>query len=142
MTTRTEKKKAPRAVRVAVGCLAVAMLLLPGAMTALVWTDLNLMLAAAAILVAAVSRHRTKLRWLAVTAAALVIAVPPYPYWVFWSDRDGWHLHFFSGFTWQSAPLGTFITVFVVAFALLCTLLWALPSAKLMGELTPQVQHP
>jgi hypothetical protein len=114
------------------GCLAAGLLLLPGAMTALVWTDLNLVLAAAAVLIVVVVRRRPKLCWLATLSSALIIAVPPYPYWVFWSEREGWHLHFFSGFTWQAAPVGTFAVVFLVAVALLRVLLWAFRSSTLL----------
>lgn len=115
------------AFRVIVVVLAVAVLLAPSYVMAVVYTSLNFVVALAAIvLVVAFCRFRW-VRWWLATLAALLIAVPPYPFWAFTDNQGNWHLSFFSGFTLQSAPIGTFCFVFILALASLAALIWALP---------------
>jgi hypothetical protein len=58
---------------------------------------------------------------------ALLIAVPPYPFWAFTNNQGGWFLHFFHGFTLHTAPIGMFCICFVLALVLFGVLFWALP---------------
>src|SRR5690348_7861325 len=105
-------------LRVIVGLLAVAVLLTPSYIMALVWTPLDLLVAIAAVLLVVVFRRFSRVRWCLAVVAALLVAVPPYPYWVFYGEKRGWYLHFFGGFTLQTLPIGTFCLFFVVALAL------------------------
>lgn len=118
------------ALRIIVAVAAIVVLLSPGMVMAMVYTDLNLLVAICAVLVVVAFRQRARLRWLLAVLGALLIAVPPYPYWVFSNNQGVWYFHFFGGFTLQSVPLGTFAAYFVVAMALFAVLFWALPQSR------------
>ena len=118
------------ASRIIVAALAIIVLLSPGLVMALVYTDLNLLVAVGAVLLVVTSRQRAKLRWWLAVLGALLIAVPPYPYWVFSNNQGAWYFHFFGGFTLQSLPLGTFAAYFAVALAFFAVLFWALPRPR------------
>ena len=126
------KGKGKTSLRIAVGVVAVLLLLLPPFVMALVWTGLNFLVALFAVLLAGVFSRFARLRWLCAALAAALIAVPPYPYWIFWGEAQGWHFSFFHGFTWQTTPVGTFIAFFIFAMALFAALFWALPGPRLM----------
>jgi hypothetical protein len=127
MSSQATRQYLQTVLRIAAGLLAVALLLTPSYVMALVYTSLNFVVAAAAIfLVVLCSRFRRTRWWLAVLGA-LLISVPPYPFWAFTDNRGGWFLNFFHGFTLQTSPIGTFCIVFVLALALFGALFWALP---------------
>jgi hypothetical protein len=104
---------------------AIVVLLSPGLVMALVYTDLNLLVAIAAVLLVIAFRRHAKLRWWLAVLGALLIAVPPYPYWLFSNNQGVWYFSFFGGFTLQSVPFGTFAAFFVAALALFAVLFWA-----------------
>jgi hypothetical protein len=123
-------RKVQITLRVVAGLLVVAVLLAPSYVMALVWTPLDFLVAVLAILLVVAFSRSSKLRWVLAVVAALLIAIPPYPYWVFYGGKRGWYLHFFGGFTLQTLPIGTFCSFFVVALALFAVLFWALPHPR------------
>ena len=127
MSSQATRKYLQTALRIAAGLLAVAVLLAPAYVMALVYTSLNFVVAVAAILLVVLcSRFRLARWWLAVFGA-LLIAVPPYPFWAFTNNQGGWFLNFFPGFTLHTAPIGTFCIYFVLALAMFGVLFWVLP---------------
>src|SRR5205085_11350964 len=102
--------------RIFIVMVCVAMLLIPGLTMASILTPANLMVAIAGI-VASVSTAiwLSTWKWLPAVVTALLIAVPPYPYWLFSDNNGNWYLHFFHGFTLHNLPLPTFGFVFVAA---------------------------
>jgi len=114
-------------VRVLMGIVAVALLLVPSILMLIAWTEVNLMVTLAALLVLImVARRFPSWKWPATVAVALLVAVPPYPYWVFASNDRGWYFHFFSGYDLSTLPLATFVGVFIAATALCTMLSWSL----------------
>jgi hypothetical protein len=130
MSTQATKQYLQVALRVVAGLLAVAVLLAPSYVMALVYTSLNFVVAVAAILLVVLCSRFRRVRWWLAVLGALLIAVPPYPFWAFTDNQGRWYLHFFSGFTLQSAPIGSFCLVFVLALGSFAVLMWALRHSR------------
>jgi len=115
-----------RTRRVIVAILAIALLLSPGVVMALVYTELNLLVSVLAVALVLAFSRVTAVRWVMAVMGAVLVAVPPYPFWVF-SDNEGhWFFSFFGGFTLGSAPIGTFAIWFALALASFAALFWAI----------------
>jgi len=121
-------------VRVLMGFVAVALLLTPSILMLIAWTEVNLVVALAALLtLIMVTRRFPTWKWTATIATALLVAIPPYPYWLFASNDRGWYFHFFSGYDLSSLPLATFMGVFIAAIALCTMLSWSLNPEAFKG---------
>lgn len=118
-------------LRVLVIVVAAAILLWPSSVMAMVWTGIDFVVALVAILATiAVAVWMPTLKWFSAIVAALLIAVPPYPYWLFSSNSGGWYFHFFHGFNVQTLPIGTFALYFLVALLLFASIFWAVRTFK------------
>ncbi|MEJ6327836.1 hypothetical protein Q2B95_04145 [Stenotrophomonas maltophilia] len=111
---------------------AVALLLVPGLLMTLAWGGaLNLEVAAAAIAITIMAAvWLPRLKWLIAIAAALLIAVPPFPYWANWDERRGRYLHFFHGFPFEGELVIRFGVVFAMAMVLFAAMFWAIGKPK------------
>ncbi|MEO6924138.1 MAG: hypothetical protein ABI142_09960 [Bryocella sp.] len=127
MSSRATKQYLQMALRIVVGLLAVAVLLAPAYVMALVYTSLNFVVAVAAILLVVLCSRFRRARWWLAVVGALLIAVPPYPFWAFTDNQGAWFLNFFHGFTLHTAPIATFCIYFVLALALFGVLFRVLP---------------
>ncbi|NLC36170.1 MAG: hypothetical protein GX772_06965 [Alcaligenaceae bacterium] len=109
-----------KAIRALIVAVVGILLLIPSLIMAYAWGGtLNLEVATVATLVtAATARWMPRLKWVIASIAALLIAVPPYPYWTNWDESRGQYLHFFHGFTFQTIPVFTFAIVFALAILL------------------------
>lgn len=115
-------------VRVLVIAVAIALLLLPGlSMIAVAWADIDLVVALVAITVCIlIAIWLPRLRWIGAAIASLLVAVPPYPYWLNWNDARGWHLHFFHGVKLESSSIAVFAMIFLAAMLLFAAIFWAI----------------
>lgn len=115
-------------VRVLVIAVAIVLLLLPGlSMIAVAWADIDLVVALVAILVCILVAIKLPwLRWIGATIASLLIAVPPYPYWLNWSEGRGWYLHFFHDIDLESQSIVVFTIIFLAAMLLFAAIFWAI----------------
>jgi hypothetical protein len=119
--------RARSVLRTIIAAIAGVLLLLPGVVTAYVWTPVNLAVSLFAVtvcVVVAIFFHRWK--WSSATIAALLIAVPPYPYWLFYSESRGWYVHCFEGFRSGNLPALRFTIVFFVSMFLFALIFWAI----------------
>jgi hypothetical protein len=101
--------------------------LLPSTISAYVWTPVNLavsLFAVTACIVIALILPRWK--WISAAVASLLIAVPPYPYWLFSSEARGWYLHFFQGYRSGNVPAFRFAVVVLAAMLLFALIYWAI----------------
>ncbi len=64
------------------------------------------------------------IKWVLAALASLLIAIPPYPNWLWWDEEQGWHLRW--GYKLQHVMLSDFAIFFVVAMLLFATLFWAI----------------
>ena len=106
--------------RLLAASIAAALLLSPSILTALVWTPVNLFIAFATLLVAtafAIWLPRAKLP--IATIGSLLIGVPPYPNWL-WYSEGGLIVRLGASLTRES-PL-RFLWLVLPAFALLLVL--------------------
>lgn len=128
--TSTMRNKKP--FRIFAVLVIAVLLLVPGLLMTLAWGGtLNLEVAVAAIAVTiAVAIWLPKVRWLVAGIAALLIAVPPFPYWTNWDETRGQYLHFFHGFTLNGELITRFAVVFAVAMLLFATMFWAINGGK------------
>lgn len=118
-----------RPIAIAVVMVAVLLLLWPGMVMAMAWTAINFEVAFVAIgATIAMAIWVPKLRWVGAVIAALLIAVPPYPYWVFSSNARGWYIHFFHGFNMENLPIWTFVIYFLIALLIFKAIFWAVGS--------------
>jgi hypothetical protein len=118
-------------VRIGVTVLCVVLLLVPGLTMAYVWTPIDLVIALAGIIVSLfVAAWLPTWKWMAAIVTSLLIAVPPYPYWLFNDNKGNWYFHFFRGFNLHNLPLPTFGLVFTIAMVLFCLLYWATAGLK------------
>lgn len=115
-------------VRVLVIVVAIAILLLPGlSMIAVAWADIGLVVALVAITVCIlIAIWLPRLRWIGAAIASLLIAIPPYPYWLNWNDAHGWYFHFFHDVNLESSSIAVFAMIFLAAMLLFATIFWAL----------------
>lgn len=120
--------------RVLVVVVAVALLLFPGWLMASVFTSLNFVVALGAVLASVLMAFwLPRWKWISAVVASLLIAVPPYPYWMHVSEERGWYFDFFGGFSRSNLPsFGTFGVVFVFSLLLFVALFWAI------GNRSPQ----
>lgn len=123
-------------LRLLAGVAAGTLLLVPAILTLIAWTSLNLVISVAAVLLTvSLAQWLPRWKWFGGFVTALLVAIPPYPYWVYASETRGWYMHFFSGFDSSTLPLATFGAVFFVALILCGTLFWALdPSGTLRHD--------
>jgi len=98
------------------------------------FTSLNFVVALGAVLASVfMAFWLPRWKWIIAVIASLLIAVPPYPYWMHASEERGWYFDFFGGFTLSNLPsFGTFGVVFVLALFLFSGLFWAI------GNRSPQ----
>lgn len=116
-----------RAFRALVVGVAIVLLLSPGWLMATVFTSVNFILSLSVVLVSVVvAVWLPRWKWPGAIIASLLIAVPPYPFWLYASENRGWYFHFFHGFTLSTLPLGTFGVVFVFALLLFAAIFWAI----------------
>lgn len=118
-------------VRILAGVVCAFLLLVPGLMMASIWTPVNLLVAFLAIIVSVLAAiWLPNWKWVAAVVTALLIAVPPYPYWLFSDNNGRWYFHFFHGFTLQKLPLPTFGFVFVVSLVLFAVIFWTVSGLR------------
>lgn len=119
-----------RVLRVLIALVAAVLLLLPGFLTAIAWSPINLGIAMLAVVICiAVARWTpSKWRWPASIIASLLIAVPPYPNWLWVSEERGWHFHI--GARLETLDVAPFAVLFVIALALFAILFWAVGRSK------------
>lgn len=100
--------------------LSMAMLITPSVMVLAAWGDgLNFVVAIAVIcsvLFSGIFMPRAR-RWMAFFASIL-IAVPPFPYWIAWNKVGGYEFSFFYGFSISDIPFLLFLLVFVLSIIL------------------------
>ena len=124
-----------KVLRIIVAIVAVAFLLYPAWLMAIVWTKVNLIVTLSMILITfAVAIWLPGWKWLSAAASSLLIAIPPYPYWVFSNEVRGYYLHFFYGYTLENIPAGTFAFVFVLSLLLFAAIFWAIGSRRKVRE--------
>lgn len=118
--------------RILVVIVAVALLLVPGFLMTLAWGGaLNLEVAAAAAAIAiAAAIWLPRVKWLLAFVSALLIAVPPFPYWTNWNESRGQYLHFFDGFILDGELITRFVVVFAMAMLVFAAIFWAIGSRK------------
>lgn len=117
-----------RTFRVLVAIVAIALLLVPGWLMAAVFTSLNFVVALGAILICLfIAFWLPRWKWVGAVIASLLIAVPPYPYWMHASEERGWYFDFFGGFSRSNLPaFGTFCVVFALSLLLFAAIFWAM----------------
>jgi len=94
-----------------------------------VWTTANLYITAVAVAASiAVAFYLPKLKWLFAVIAAALIALPPYPNWLFWDESRGWF--FTAGPNLQQLSIGINAIFFVIVLALFFALFWAIGARK------------
>ena len=117
-----------RIVRMLVTVVAIALLMVPRLVMAIALGGaFNLEVAAAAVamcVAAAIWLRRWK--WVAAIIASLVIAIPPFPYWSSWDEKNGRYFHFFNGYGLQDLPIVTFTIYFLVSMLLFSAIFWAI----------------
>lgn len=114
---------------------AVVLLILPSVMMAGIYTSIDLEAAIFAILITILTaKWLPKLKWPIGAVAAMVIAVPPYPYWVSFDAKGGWYFNAFYGFNLQTVPFFTFAWVFVLALALFAAIFWAIRGRRTTND--------
>ncbi|MEN5204902.1 hypothetical protein ABE473_10615 [Stenotrophomonas sp. TWI700] len=91
------------------------------------WSDIGLVVAVAVILGSILlSVVLPKLKWVGAAFAAIMIAVPPYPYWLGWDDVEGWRVHFFQGFDLSWMDVSVFAAIFIAAMLAFSVIFWAI----------------
>lgn len=111
--------------RLAVGAIASLALISPSFLMAIVWTPIDLVIVVFAIIATVLSAiFWRKLKWAFATMSAALIALPPYPNWIYWGDGEGWYL-------WVGPALRSFdvwenIFLFILALIFFVPLFWAI----------------
>jgi len=114
-----------RALRVTAIVAAVVLLLLPAFVVGYVWTAINLFVAAAAVLIAfAGAMLVPKAKWAFAAAGSLLIAIPPYPNWLWSNEEHGWHLRL--GYKLQHLEWMGFAIHFAISMLLFALIFWAI----------------
>jgi hypothetical protein len=103
--------------RIALTSAATCALLAPGYLVFVSWgIRLNLVFSLCAIVACAVGIRLwrgAKLYLIAFTA--LIISIPPYPYWVLWDNNGHFEFHFFLGFSPKDIPYVMFAAMYAIA---------------------------
>lgn len=121
------------ALRVLVALVASAFLLLPSFMAASVLSVVNFVVTLPVLLISIlVAAWLPRWRWIGGVITSFLVAIPPYPFWLYIRENGDWYLNMFHGFTLQKLPLGTFGVVFVLALLLFATIFWAI--GKRVGQ--------
>lgn len=103
--------------------LVVFFILMPSILQAFVWTWINLLVS---IIVTAIFIFLTiikpKFKWVYIVCSSTIIAIPPYPNWIWASNEKGWHFHL--GYKLQniSEYAGGYLMYFVLALVLYLSL--------------------
>lgn len=119
--------RAKSVIRTIIAAIAGVLLLFPGAVTAYVWTPVNLAVSLFAVTVCiVVALFLPRWKWISAAVASLLIAVPPYPYWLFSSEARGWYVHFFEGYRSGNLAAFRFTVVFLVSTLLFALIFWAI----------------
>lgn len=107
--------------------MAAICLLIPALVVAFAWTVVNLEVSVLAVLgCAAVAVWLPRWKWVSAAIVSVLIAVPPYPYWLFNSESRGWYLHFFHGYNAENLPIARFATVLLGSMLLFAVIFWAI----------------
>jgi len=118
--------RAKSVLRTVIAAIAGMLLLLPGVVTAYVWSPVNLAVSLVAVTVCiVVALFLPRWKWISAAVASLLVAVPPYPYWLFSSEARGWYVHFFEGYRSSNLPALRFTVVFLVSTLLFALIFWA-----------------
>jgi hypothetical protein len=124
-----------RFFRALVAVVAVALLLFPGWLMATVFTSINFVVALGSILTSVIiAIWLPRWKWIGAVATSIIIAVPPYPYWLYTREGGGWYLNFFHGFRISNLPFDTFGAVFVVSLLLFAGIFWAIGKKAIKGD--------
>jgi len=116
-----------RFFRALVAVVAIALLLFPSWLMATVFTAINFVVAFGSIFTSVlISIWLPRWKWIGAVVASLLIAVPPYPYWLYTREGGEWYLNFFHGFRISNLPFDTFGVVFVVSLFLFAAIFWAI----------------
>lgn len=116
-----------RFFRALVMVMAIALLLFPGWLMATIFTAINFVVALGSVVTSVlVAIWLPRWKWACAVVAALLVAVPPYPYWLYTREGGDWYLNFFHGFTLSNLPFGTFGVTFVISFLLFAAIFWAI----------------
>lgn len=128
-----------RPLRILIVIAAVLLLLVPGLLMTLAWGGtLNLEIAAVATAISiAAAIWLPGVKWCVAVVAALLIAVPPFPYWTNWDESGGQYLHLFHGFPLDGALIARFIVVFAMAMLLFAALFWAVGRPRVPKAVAP-----
>lgn len=122
-------------LRAFIAVVAGILLLVPALLVAIAWTSVNLEVAAFAIVTTVLAAVWLPTRkWIAAFIASLLIAVPPYPYWLFRSESRDWYLHFFHGYHSENLPIVRFMVVFIVSLLLFAVIFWSISDRKLQDS--------
>jgi hypothetical protein len=107
--------------------VAIGVLLLPSIAMAATYTSVDLNVALAAISICIWGANRVpRLKWVCAACASLLIAVPPYPYWLSRDMERGWYFHPFYGFSLQNTLFLRSLGAYLAALALFAAIFWAL----------------
>ena len=118
-----------RLVKLGVAFVAFLVLLLPGLLMASTWTPINLIVAFCVVNVSVMAAIWAQTwKWPTAILSSLLIAIPPYPYWLFNDNSGHWYFHFFHGFTMQNLHFLNFAIVFTISLILFAVIFWALPA--------------
>lgn len=124
-------KQSNKFVRGVVILGSIVCLIFPSFMTSSVNSPIDLEFALGAVIATVlIAVLRPGLSWICAAISSLLIAVPPYPYWLSYDAQRGWYFNFFYGFSLQTVPFVTFACVFIAALALFGAIFWALSSIK------------
>jgi hypothetical protein len=120
-------KLTSKPIRGVVLIAGVVALLFPGFLMSAIYTSINLKFHIAAVsITVATALWLPNLKWVAASLAALVIAVPPYPYWLAFDEQRGWYFGFFSGFSLQNVRFLSFGSAFISILGVFAAIFWAL----------------
>lgn len=111
--------------RILAGIGAIALLLLPSVIGALVWTPFNLCFVGVALILTIICARRVSgFKWFLALLTSSFVALPPYPNWLYWSDNKGWHL--WLGPSLRNWELGANLIILLISLMLFAALFWAI----------------
>jgi hypothetical protein len=122
-------------VRGVVLVAGIVLLILPSFMMSAIYSSIDLEFAMVAVLTTVLTAvWLPKLRWICAVIASLLIAVPPYPYWLSFDAKRGWYFHFFYGFDLQNTPFLVLGGAFAVSQAVFAAIFWAISRPIPLGR--------